>query len=165
MEACIRPDIVNFLCVNMEKRKQHKDVMKMKSSHQTFAQSWGTERVMSRIFKDSIARPLWRKYGEVVMVMVQCGERCDRGKFEKEAAPLAIEIATHTSGNKVEREDKSKDHLASEDEAKLEVNLTEAENVQTSKEHGKFVGYVKYVSPSKKNHNSVLKDIGSVVSQ
>ncbi|GLJ31531.1 hypothetical protein SUGI_0632850 [Cryptomeria japonica] len=165
MEACIRPDIVNFLCVNMAKRKQHKDVVKMKSSHQTYAQSWGTKRVVSRIFKDSIARPLWRKSGEVAMVVVQCGERCDRGKFEKKATLLAVEIPTHTSGNKVAREDELKDHLASEDEAKLEVNLTEAENVQTSKERGKYVGYVSYPSPSKENHNSVLKDTGSIVSQ
>ncbi|GLJ05237.1 hypothetical protein SUGI_0014370 [Cryptomeria japonica] len=64
LKACIRPDIVNFLRVNMAKRKQHKDVVKMKSSHQTSAQSWGTERVVSRIFKDSNPRPLWQTFVE-----------------------------------------------------------------------------------------------------
>ncbi|GLJ53322.1 hypothetical protein SUGI_1136990 [Cryptomeria japonica] len=106
----------------------------MKSSYQTSTQSRGTERVVSRIFKDSITRPLWRKSGEVAMVVVQRGERRDRGKFEKEVALLAVEIATDTGDNKVAREDESNDHLASEDEAKddfrvnLAVETMEGEN-------------------------------------
>ncbi|GLJ09995.1 hypothetical protein SUGI_0119800 [Cryptomeria japonica] len=97
------------------------------------------------------------------MVVVQRGERRVRGKFEKEASLLAVEIAAHTRDNKVARENELKDHLASEDEAKLEVNLTEAENIETSKERGKYVVSVSYPSPSKENQNSVLKDTISVV--
>lgn len=99
------------------------------------------------------------------MVVVQCSEIHVRGKFENEAAPLAIEIAAHIRDNKFARENELRDQLASEDEAKLEVYVAEDENVKTSKEHGKYVGSVNYPSPSKENENSVPKDTVSVVSR
>jgi len=48
-KAPIRPDIVNFVHMNMSKNRRHPYAVSKEAGHQTSAESWGTGRAVARI--------------------------------------------------------------------------------------------------------------------
>ncbi|GBO36663.1 60S ribosomal protein L4-B [Araneus ventricosus] len=48
-KAPIRPDIVNFVHMNMAKNRRHPYAVSKEAGHQTSAESWGTGRAVARI--------------------------------------------------------------------------------------------------------------------
>ncbi|KAK8945833.1 60S ribosomal protein L4 [Platanthera guangdongensis] len=49
LRAAIRPDTVRFVHANLSRNKRQPYDVSKRARHQTFAESWGTDRVVSRI--------------------------------------------------------------------------------------------------------------------
>ncbi|KAK8959693.1 60S ribosomal protein L4 [Platanthera guangdongensis] len=49
LRAAVRPDIVRFVHANLSLNKRQPYVVSKHAGHQTFAESWGTSRIVSRI--------------------------------------------------------------------------------------------------------------------
>ncbi|KAK8964519.1 60S ribosomal protein L4-1 [Platanthera guangdongensis] len=49
LRAAVRPDIVRFVHANLSRNKRQPYVISKHAGHQTFAESWGTGRIVSRI--------------------------------------------------------------------------------------------------------------------
>ncbi|KAF5729135.1 60S ribosomal protein L4 [Tripterygium wilfordii] len=67
MKSTIRPDIVNFVHSKISKNKRQPYAVSERAGHQTSAESWGIDRVVSTLMYSSC---FWRWYPQRAAIKV-----------------------------------------------------------------------------------------------